>query len=107
MSPFPFGNTNGIVDAFTVGLPGICKTGPEVFEHIDGAMFARASMPEWMVATTVDDYVEAAVRLANNRDEREALRAWMLETKVVQRFFEGRPEVFGEMALALLEQRDA
>ncbi|WP_250509474.1 hypothetical protein [Caballeronia sp. GACF4] len=107
LSPFPFGNTNGIVDAFTVGLPGICKTGPEVFEHIDGAMFARASMPEWMVATTVDDYVEAAVRLANNRDEREALRAWMLETKVVQRFFEGRPEVFGEMALALLEQRDA
>ncbi|WP_157056171.1 hypothetical protein [Candidatus Burkholderia verschuerenii] len=54
LSPFPFGNTNGIVDAFTVGLPGICKTGPEVFEWIDGAMFARASMPEWMVTETVE-----------------------------------------------------
>ncbi|MFX7090799.1 hypothetical protein ABTH94_22160, partial [Acinetobacter baumannii] len=34
LSPLPFGNTNGIIDAFTVGLPGVCKTGPEVFEHI-------------------------------------------------------------------------
>ncbi len=45
LCPFPFGNTNGIVDAFTLGLPGICKTGPEVFEHIDGALFERAGMP--------------------------------------------------------------
>ncbi|MEZ2352797.1 hypothetical protein [Caballeronia sp. RCC_10] len=44
-NPFPFGNTNGIVDAFTAGLPGVCKTGREVFERIDGAMFMRAYMP--------------------------------------------------------------
>ncbi len=105
LSPFPFGNTNGIVDAFTVGLPGICKTGREVFERIDGAMFMRAYMPGWMVADTVEEYVEAAVRLANNHEEREALRSYMLEKNVVQRFFEGRPEVFGEMVLDLVKEQ--
>ncbi|MFM0517104.1 hypothetical protein PQR08_06655 [Caballeronia jiangsuensis] len=105
LSPFPFGNTNGIVDAFSVGLPGICKTGREVFERIDGAMFIRAYMPGWMVAETVEEYVEAALRLANNHEERESLRRYMLEKNVVQRFFEGRPEVFGEMVLDLVEQQ--
>ncbi|KXU89428.1 hypothetical protein CR51_33265 [Caballeronia megalochromosomata] len=105
LSPFPFGNTNGIVDAFTVGLPGICKTGREVFERIDGAMFMRAYMPGWMVAESVEEYVEAAVRLANNHDERESLRSYMLEKNVVQRFFEGRPEVFGEMVLDLVNEQ--
>ncbi|WP_143749385.1 hypothetical protein [Caballeronia arvi] len=105
LSPFPFGNTNGIVDAFTVGLPGICKTGQEVFERIDGALFARAWMPGWMVADTEEEYVEAAVRLATNRRERESLRASMIERNVVQRLFEGRPEVFGEMVLDLLNRQ--
>ena len=39
LSPFPFGNTNGIVDAFTAGLPGVCKTGREVF--VQGTLPAR------------------------------------------------------------------
>ncbi len=93
------------MDAFTVGLPGICKTGHEVFERIDGAMFMRAYMPGWMVAETAEEYVEAAVRLANNHEERESLRRYVLEKNVVQRFFEGRPEVFGEMVLDLVEQQ--
>ncbi|MFM0136147.1 tetratricopeptide repeat protein [Caballeronia grimmiae] len=107
LSPFPFGNTNGIVDAFTVGLPGVCKTGREVFERIDGAMFMRAYMPGWLVADTAEEYVDAAVRLANNREEREALRKYMLEKNIVQRFFEGRPEVFGEMVLDLVDKQKA
>ncbi|WP_321796192.1 glycosyl transferase family 1 [Caballeronia sp. J97] len=105
LSPFPFGNTNGIVDAFTVGLPGVCKTGAEVFERIDGALFARAWLPGWLVADTVEEYVEAAVRLAKNRNERESLRSSMLERNIVQRLFGGRPEVFGEMVLELVNER--
>ena len=35
INPFPFGNTNGIIDTVTCGLVGVCKTGPEVHEHID------------------------------------------------------------------------
>jgi hypothetical protein len=75
-----------------------------VFERIDGAMFMRAYMPGWLVADTVEECIEAAVRLANNHEERESLRRYMLEKNVVQRFFEGRPEVFGEMVLDLVKQ---
>jgi hypothetical protein len=104
LSPFPFGNTNGIVDAFTLGLPGVCKTGPEVFEHIDGALFARADMPAWTTAETVEAYIEAAVRMIEQHDEREALRRQLLETRAVERFFEGCPEAFGERVLRLVRE---
>jgi hypothetical protein len=107
VSPFPFGNTNGIVDAFTLGVPGVCKTGPEVFEHIDGALFARAGMPAWTVAASIDDYVNAAIRMIDEHGEREALRARLIETKAVERFFDGDPSVFGERVLELVEARRA
>ncbi|HEY3599658.1 MAG TPA: glycosyl transferase family 1, partial [Paraburkholderia sp.] len=105
LCPFPFGNTNGIVDAFTLGLPGVCKTGPEVFEHIDGALFERAGMPAWTTASTVEGYIDAAVRMIEQHDERETLRRQLIDTKAVNRFFEGRPEVFGERVLQLVQQK--
>jgi hypothetical protein len=107
LSPFPFGNTNGIVDAFTLGVPGVCIMGPEVFERIDGALFARAGMPPWTITSSIEDYVNAAVRMIDGHGEREALRARLIETKAVERFFEGDPSVFGERVLRLVEARRA
>lgn len=107
LSPFPFGNTNGIVDALTLGVPGVCKRGPEVFEQIDGALFARAHMPAWTTTDTVEDYIEAALRMIVQHDEREDLRRTLIDTKAVERFFEGRPEVFGERVLQLVHEQYA
>ncbi len=73
LNPFPFGNTNGIIDTVTTGLVGICKTGREVHEHIDEGMFGRLGFPSWMVAKSVDDYVTAAG--APDRERRRADRA--------------------------------
>jgi ribosomal 50S subunit-associated protein YjgA (DUF615 family) len=73
-----------------------------VFEHIDGALFARAGMPAWTTADTVEAYIEAAVRMITQHDEREALRRQLIETKAVERFFEGNPEAFGERVLLLV-----
>jgi hypothetical protein len=50
LNPFPFGNTNGIVDTVWAGLVGVCKTRREVHEHIDEGMFRRLGFPDWMVA---------------------------------------------------------
>ncbi|HAV8334108.1 TPA: cobalt ABC transporter permease, partial [Escherichia coli] len=41
VNPFPFGNTNGLVDTVRQGLPGVCMTGPEVHTHIDEGLFRR------------------------------------------------------------------
>ena len=104
LSPFPFGNTNGIVDALTLGLPGVCKRGPEVFERIDGALFERVGMPSWTTTDSVETYIAAAVRMIDQHDERTALRQHLIDTQAVQRCFEGRPQAFGESVLKLLRK---
>ncbi|MFM0556373.1 adhesin [Paraburkholderia sediminicola] len=106
VSPFPFGNTNGIVDSFTIGLPGVNLCGREVFEHIDSGLFERAGLPSWLTAHSVDQYVRAAARLAEQHDEREALRRRLIDEKAVECIFEGRPETFGEGVLKLLNGLD-
>ena len=44
VNPFPFGNTNGLVDTVRQGLPGVCMSGPEVHTHIDEGLFRRLNM---------------------------------------------------------------
>jgi predicted O-linked N-acetylglucosamine transferase (SPINDLY family) len=104
LSPFPFGNTNGIVDALTLGLPGICRRGPEVFECIDGAIFERVDMPAWTTAENTEDYITAAVRMIDGHKERTALRQRLIETRAVKRCFEGRPQAFAEHVLKLMRE---
>ncbi len=102
LNPFPFGNTNGIVDTVTAGLVGVCRTGREVHEHIDEGMFGRLGLPAWMVTDTTEAYVKAAVRLVDNEPERLALRKELIAKNSVQRLFTGRPQIFAERVRALL-----
>jgi hypothetical protein len=103
LNPFPYGNMNGVADMAMAGLMGVCRTGPQVHEHIDEGMFRRAGFPDWMVAKTDDDYVAAAVRLIENHDERLALRRGLIARGGDQVFLEGRPEVLGEKFSELME----
>jgi len=104
INPFPFGNTNGIIDTISAGLVGICKTGPEVHEHIDEGLFQRLGLPEWLITQTEEDYVNAAVRLANNHEERLSLRQTYSGADKVNVLFEGRPQIMGEQFLVCLNQ---
>lgn len=97
LNPFPFGNTNGIIDMVTLGLVGVCKTGPEVHEHIDGGLFRRLGLPEWLIAETVDEYVERAVRLIENHAERLAIRRHIIENNGLQTLFSGDPSPMGKV----------
>jgi hypothetical protein len=100
LSPFPFGNTNGIIDALTVGLPGVCKTGPQVFEHIDEGLFRRVGLPDWTIAQTLEEYVQAAVRLAGDYPQRSALYHHLASPQPLQTLFSGRPHALSEALLA-------
>lgn len=99
VNPFPFGNTNGIIDMVTLGLVGICKTGPEVHEHIDEGLFKRLGLPDWLVAHTADEYVERAIRLAENHEERLALRRHIIENNGLQTLFTGNPKPMGQVLM--------
>jgi predicted O-linked N-acetylglucosamine transferase (SPINDLY family) len=103
INPFPFGNTNGIIDTISAGLVGVCKTGPEVHEHIDEGLFRRLGLPDWLIAKTEDEYVLAAVRLATNHQERLTLREQHSGEGKVDVLFQGRPNIMGEEFLRCLE----
>ncbi len=108
LNPFPFGNTNGIVDTVWAGLVGVCKTGREVHEHIDEGMFRRLGFPEWMIAKTNDEYKAAALRLIENAEERNALSATLAGPQAIEKLiFKGRPEVLGERMEALWKELHA
>lgn len=99
INPFPFGNTNGIVDTVSAGLVGVCKTGPEVHEHIDEAMFKRLGFPDWLIAKDIDAYVAATIRLIGDDDERVRLRKELAQPDALDKLFEGRAEIFGDLLL--------
>ena len=103
INPFPFGNTNGIIDTVSAGLVGVCKTGIEVHEHIDEGLFNRLGLPQWLIAKTVDDYVAATIRLASNHEERVHLRKEHAGVGKVDLLFKGRPHIMGEMILNLVK----
>lgn len=104
VNPFPFGNTNGIIDMVTLGLVGICKTGPEVHEHIDEGLFKRLGLPEWLIANTVDEYVERAIRLAENHQKRLELRRHIIKNNGLKTLFSGNPKPMGEIFLKKLQE---
>jgi len=104
VNPFPFGNTNGIIDMVTLGLVGVCKTGAEVHEHIDEGLFKRLGLSEWLIANTVDEYVERAIRLAENHQERLALRRHIIENNGLKTLFTGDPSPMGKVLLEKFEE---
>jgi predicted O-linked N-acetylglucosamine transferase (SPINDLY family) len=96
INPFPYGNMNGIADMAFQGLVGVCRTGPDVHEHIDEGIFRRLGLPGWLVADSDEGYVQAAVRLIEGHEERMVLRKDVLARQAVEVLYQGRPEVLGQ-----------
>lgn len=102
ITPFPYGNMNGIADAAICGLVGVCKSGPHVHEHIDAGLFKRLGLPKWTIAKSVEKYIEAAVRLADIHEERFKLQKQLISSNNLNKLYEGRPEILGEEILKIL-----
>ncbi|ECC1695429.1 cobalt ABC transporter permease [Salmonella enterica subsp. salamae] len=94
ISPFPYGNMNGVVDAVRQGLPGVCLSGPEVHSHIDEGLFRRLGLPEELIATGYEAYIRAVLRLVEEHDWREMLQRQLLDNDVERVLFQGHPEKF-------------
>lgn len=102
LSPFPFGNTNGIVDCFLLGIPGICLHGDQPHAAIDRGLFEMMELPGDLVAMSREGYVAAAVALADDPARRIGLRTQLLETDVEKRISAGRPEGLVETVVSLM-----
>ncbi|AZG16025.1 MULTISPECIES: peptide transporter [Cupriavidus] len=106
LNPFPFGNTNGIVDTVWSGLVGVCRTGAEVHEHIDEGMFRRLGFPDWTITTSTEQYIAAAVRMIERAEERRVMQGKLAGPQAIERLiFKGRPEILGQRIQALWEDK--
>ncbi|ELR7836570.1 cobalt ABC transporter permease [Salmonella enterica] len=104
VSPFPYGNMNGVVDAVRQGLPGVCLTGAEVHSHIDEGLFRRLGLPDELVATGDESYIRATLRLVEEHDWREMLQHQLLDNDVEQVLFQGHPEKFAAVLSDVWQQ---
>jgi predicted O-linked N-acetylglucosamine transferase (SPINDLY family) len=75
LNPYPFGNCNGIVDVLLNGVVGVCMQGPHLFESIDQALYRRLGLPDWLITTDEESYIQAALRLIHDEDLRHQLAA--------------------------------
>jgi predicted O-linked N-acetylglucosamine transferase (SPINDLY family) len=94
LCPFPYGNMNSIIDAVSLGLPGVCLDGPEAHSHADAAMFARMNFPAELSAQDTGQYVAAAVRLIDDDGWRSHCRAIADKADLDAAFFKGDPKIF-------------
>ena len=84
--PFPFGNTNGFIDAMICGLPTLCLVGEGLESVIDSAMSRKMSLPERCRAKNQEEYVFSATRLIEN-DQEEAIAKNIKETDLEKVLF--------------------
>jgi len=94
LCPFPYGNMNSILDAFQLGLPGICLDGAEPHAHADAAFFARINLPPDLAAKSVDEYVAAAIRLIDDKTWRVYCTEIARTADLNAAFFGGDPSLF-------------
>jgi hypothetical protein len=94
LCPFPYGNMNSIIDAFQLGLPGICLDGAEAHAHADAALFARIGLPAELAAQTADNYIAAAIRLIDDAAWRRRCGEIVAAADLDAAFFRGNGELF-------------
>jgi HMW1C N-terminal/HMW1 domain 2 len=102
LCPFPYGNTNSIVDSLQVGLPGVCLDGPEPHAHIDAGLFARIGFPEETVTRTQDQYVDAAIRMIDDAQWRAQCRDIAVNCDITRAFFTGDARLFCDAIAGLV-----
>lgn len=93
-NPFPFGNTNGLVDTVRQALPGVCMSGPEVHTHIDEGLFRRLGLPEDLIGSDNEGYIRALLKLIEDDQYRNDIHLRLLSDDVEQVLFKGKPEKF-------------
>jgi hypothetical protein len=73
LSPFPFGGLHSVVDSLRLGLPVIALEGQEPHSRTDAMLIRRLGMPQWTISHSVEEYIQAAIRVIQDDDLRKDL----------------------------------
>jgi hypothetical protein len=86
LSPFPFSGTNSNVDSMQHGIPIVTLEGDEPHGRLDLPFFVMSNLPEWLWTHSEEEYLEAALRLIRNDEERVAIGQALLEQDFERNF---------------------
>jgi len=101
LAPFPFGNTNGFIDAMYARVPTVCLEGEEIFSKTDAIISSRIKLPEFSRANSVATYVESALRLISDDGLRLAFQSAIDESEFEKILFEEDGSQVGDLAETL------
>ena len=68
--------------------PFVCMDGDELMSHSDVIYGRRVGLPDFLQTSSVDEYVEAALRLINDHSLRASVRENILNTNMDELFFD-------------------
>lgn len=82
---FPFGNTNGAVDACLLGIPSFCLQGKHLSDQNDVAIIKLFKFPDELICLSVADYKNKVVRMIEDIKYRKKLtqKCWELDTRKI------------------------
>lgn len=104
---FVFGNTNGAVDCLVRAVPIVALDGPELHQGSEQILMRPVGLPEWLIAKSVPEYVEAVARLINDDDERVALSEALIgRTEAFLKAEAGRSNGFADAVWWMYQNRD-
>jgi HMW1C N-terminal len=78
LSPFPFGGLHSVIDSLRQGLPVLAQQGDEPHSRTDALMLRLAGMPDWLIAGSEREFVDAALRIIGD----DALRVRLSDQAV-------------------------
>ena len=96
ISPFPYSNGNGNIDAIKAGLPIVSLRSDELTGQQDYAILKAMTAPDRFCLDSVPSYVERAVQLADSKDFRESETAVVLDILDANDVLDGDLPDFGE-----------
>lgn len=90
LSSFPFGATNGIIDAAGLGLPVVNLKGKEMHSITDSKMCELLGLPSWLSTETVDEYVATVLKLIHDDQLRVSISRDFMQSDVGSVFLHDR-----------------
>ncbi len=83
LDSFPFGGFNTLVEVLTCGCPFVTLEGDAARNRFGAAILRRLELPEFLIAKSWREYVEAATRLLGDAGLRADLRARLADREAV------------------------
>lgn len=82
LDSFPFGGYNTVVEALASGCIVVTREGRRSPGRFAAAVLRKVGLPEWLIAKSPQDYIDAVVRLVGDVVLRQDLRAMLTREHV-------------------------